>query len=232
MKYREDQLIEAAKLVQQRTVIQIDNCIKYDDIVLSKEFEIRMADMIRKVRTGEIVQASVRLGWQYFVRRGIAAVLICFMMGCIIMPDRVMAAYQKVMEVIVTVFEDHEEYQLHSDISDDTIFIPAEYLYIPEDLKLIDYTERENSLDLLYMNENADCYFNIYQGQVTEHRTVSHGIDVEDASIKTVKIGAIERKIITKRGSIYFFWIDGQYYFSGQTNLSETELRKIMENIR
>ncbi len=47
-----------------------------------------MQELIGKVKAGKIKQARARMGWQYYVKHGIAAVLLCFLLSCVVMPEK------------------------------------------------------------------------------------------------------------------------------------------------
>lgn len=139
-----------------------------------------MQRLIAEWKQGNIQPDKVHMGWQYYTRNSIAAVLLCFLLACFTMPEVVQAGCQRIIEAVETVFEEYTEYRYHSNAAGDTEFVPLQFGYLPEGLDEIEREENADSIDLLYMDETTGQYFNIYQKILTEINNSTYIVDTEN----------------------------------------------------
>lgn len=200
----------------------------FKDPVYSEQFTERMDTMLVQQRKGQIKAAEYFMGWQYYTKRGIAAVLLCFLLACVTMPEAVLAGYHKLIEVVETIFEEYTEYRytVNEDGAIEEVFRPIQLNYLPNNLMEDNKRITNSSLKLVYCNVNKQ-YFIIYQKLMTEQNMVTYLVDVENT--KTLQIKGTEAKFKIKDEAIYFMWLNERYFINGQTNLTEEELVKILE---
>ena len=77
----------------------------------SEEFLEKMMPLLQAARRGTVKAAEYFMGWQYYAKQGIAAVLICFLLACAAMPETVLAGYHKLIEVVETIYEEYTEFR-------------------------------------------------------------------------------------------------------------------------
>ena len=197
----------------------------------SAQLEQRLQQLLAQVQRGEIMPAPLRMGWQYYTRNSAAAVLLCFLLACITMPEAVMAGCQTVIQAVKSVIVEYTEFHYTSTAPADTKFVPLQFGYLPEGLDEIEREENEDSIDLLYMDETTGQYFNIYQKMLIEDTDSTYGIDTENAETEIIWIVGESIFLVEKDGRFYFDWLHDVYHISGQTNLSKKELTVILAQI-
>ena len=197
----------------------------------SAQLEQRLQQLLAQVQRGEITSAPLRMGWQYYTRNSAAAVLLCFLLACITMPEAVMAGCQTVIQAVKSVLVEYTEFHYTSTAPADTKFVPLQFGYLPEGLDEIEREENEDSIDLLYMDETTGQYFNIYQKMLTEINNSTYIVDTENTMMEKLLLKAETIQLIEKDGRCYFDWLHGVYHISGQTNLSKEELTAILAQI-
>ncbi|MFR6289822.1 MAG: DUF4367 domain-containing protein [Peptococcaceae bacterium] len=230
MKFTEDELRAAAVEARRYMLSQLpdeDSC----QHCFSEQFEQDMETLRRKVRANQVAQKQAFLGWPYYARRGIAAVLLCFVLACFTMPETVLAGYRYLIEVIETVWDEYTEFRYHSDASADTEFQPLELQYLPEGMEEVRREERNNGVNAVYENNEKGYYIDIYQRLLTEEYSMNAIMDTEDIGIKTLNIQNGNIKLVFKREQIYFYNIRDEYYINGRTNLTQEDIVKILNNI-
>lgn len=84
MKLDEAQLSRAAVLVRERQLQQLPDADACPEHIFSDAFEQNMQELMEQLARGEIRQKKAAWGWPYYVRQGLVAVLICFLLVCFI----------------------------------------------------------------------------------------------------------------------------------------------------
>lgn len=228
MKLNEKQLRRAALLAQQRQQYQAWNA-RPEQHSFSASFEQTMQQLIHQLQQHQLAQNKAPMGWQYYMRNSIAAVLLCFLLACVTMPEAVMAGCQKVIQAVETVFERYTEFQYHSSAAGTTAFVPMQFGYLPDGMVEEKYRETETSIHILYRNNNT--YFMMVQELLMQDDGIVYGVDTEDAEQQIMQIHGEEVRFIYKENRIHFIWLHDAYHITGQTNLPEHEVIKILEHI-
>ena len=231
MKFTEDELRAAAVEARRYMLSQLpdeDSC----QHCFSEQFEQDMEALRRKVRANQVAQKQAFLGWPYYTRRGIAAVLLCFVLACFTMPETVLAGYRYLIEVIETVWDEYTHFRYHSDASVDTEFQPLELQYLPEGMEEVRREQLDDGLRIICENEEKGYYFDIYQRVLTEVSKLDAIEDTKDIESKIVIVQDKEIRLNFKEGRIYFSCLYNSYYITGQTNLSEKDIIRIWEKIK
>ena len=231
MKFTEDELRAAAVEARRYMLSQLpdeDSC----QHCFSEQFEQDMEVLRRKVRANQITQKQAFLGWPYYARRGIVAVLLCFVLACFTMPETVLAGYRYLIEVIETVWDEYTEFRYHSDASADTEFQPLELQYLPEGMEEVRREENVDGINIICENKEKGYYFDIYQKLVTNEYSLNTILDTEDTNIKIVTIQNGNLNLVYKKNEICFYWLLGGYLINGETNLTEQDIIAIFEKIK
>lgn len=230
MKFTEEQLRIAAKQADDRLFTQLPDEAACMDYTFSETFEQNMAQLIEQVKADRIAPAKVPMGWRYYTRNGLVAVLLCFMLSCIAMPDVVLAGYQKLVEVIETVVTEYTEYRYHSNETADAEFVPVTFGWLPEGMEEVERNLTERRMNVYFENESR--YFDFSQKILTEENGMTYIIDTENADIETYYIGSETVQLVLKSGAYDYTWVHGKYLISGQTNLSSEEIVKILDSLQ
>lgn len=227
----EEELAAACRLVM---AYEIATTYPDETHVFRSSYEIAIQELLHKTADGTIEPARVRMGWQYYARKGLAAVLIGVLLAGITMPEKVMAGCKWLITVVEEFLEDRTRYKYTSNISEDVGLIEMTFGYLPEGMgqKVEEYN---NAYVKLYFSIDSvveSYYFSISQKPLVETRERVHGNNVEiyDTEILVIQDEVIEISI--RNDIIYFAWIHDLLHISGQTNLSKAELIQILENIK
>ena len=232
MKLTENQLRRAAQLAQHKDFSRLQET---DDVIVSPRMEQNMQALMEQVQRGEFKPARASMGWRYYTKTGIAAVLICFLLTCVTMPQALIAGYQRLIQTVETVCEEYTQHVYTSDAPSDTVFIPVTFGYVPEDMVEITREEWLASLHVvLEKREEGQLlkHFVLEQDLLTEDDTMTYIYDTEDAVIETVLISGEPVEFVKKEGNILFVWFHRAYLITGQTNLSHEETLKILEQVK
>ena len=100
MKLNDAQLQRAASLadaIEMSFLLVQDNCPQH---AFSADFEAKMQQLMNRVRQSDIKPYKVFMGYAYYAKRSIAAVLIAFLLACVTVPEAVIAGYHKLIDVI------------------------------------------------------------------------------------------------------------------------------------
>lgn len=125
----EKQLRQAAMLAENYTLHHLPQPQEH---LFSQQFEHDMDVLLYRFANDGIKTERVRMGWQYYARRGAAAVLLGAILTCIAMPEAVVAGYQRLIETVEQFVLDDARTTLneYTNISTATDFAAdAEYLY-------------------------------------------------------------------------------------------------------
>lgn len=230
MKFTEEQLRIAAKRADDRMFAQLPDEAVCMDYTFSETFEQNMAQLIEQVKADRIAPAKVSMGWRYYTRNGLVAVLLCFMLSCIAMPDIVLAGYQKLVEVIETVVTEYTEYRYHSSETADAEFVPVTFGWLPDGMEEVELELTERRMDVCFESETE--YFEFRQKILTEENGMTYLVDTENADIENYYIGSETVQLVLKNGAYDYIWVHGKYLISGQTNLSSEEIVKILDLLK
>lgn len=228
MKWDETQLQRAATLadhVELSTFPDKEDCPEH---TFSPEFEANMQTLIQQVKLGEIKPYRVSMGYSYYAKRGIAAVLIGCLLTCIAMPGAVIAGYHKLIDFVEHVVTEYTEYKYHSYVPGDATFTPLQFGYLPEGMELEDVYVDENELYVLYRDDTE--YFILDQMLVTENSRLNFIVDTEDAVVEKDILKDNPLIYVYKEDMITYIWTYEQYHISGSCNFSKEELDKILTN--
>ena len=228
----EEELREAAREVLEYELAIFDSYNDYPDHIFHGKFRLDMAALLHEVKRGAIETAKYSMGFTFYAKQCIAAVLILFTLSCIAMPETVLAGYHKQIEVIETVFEEYSEYRyrVNDDGGIEETFKPLKLGYLPEGMEEV--WKKENSFKMDVMYEKEEKYLNIYQKYITRENQMIYEIDTEGVENKREVIqGGTVVKLIMKENRTNFLVIYDNCYIGGQTNLSQEELLIIIEQL-
>lgn len=198
----------------------------------SEQFLGKMIPLLQDARRGTVKAAEYIMGWQYYAKQGMAAVLICFLLACAAMPETVLAGYHKLIEVVETIYEEYTEfrYRVNEESNVDEEFKPIKLRHLPESLEEMGRRETADSFTVLYMGEN-DTFLRIHQKNIDINDTTSYAIDTEGAQIKRLDIKGEEIRLIINERESYFIWLHENYRIVGKTNFSEKSIEQILNQV-
>ena len=222
----DEEIAEACRLLMAYEVATIPQESAYDDI-RSETYIAYMERLLAQAKAGTLIAPNVPMGWQYYTRKGLAAILIAALLAGIAMPERVMAGYRWLVEVIEQFFKDRTEYIYTSNADEDIEFVPMQFGYMPEGMELKETTLEEKYYTALFVDR--ELYFEIQQRSTVRDALVLGGnVNVYYTEIIMINDDII--KLIHDERTRYV-WSHDNYYISGQTNLVKEELIEILENI-
>ena len=229
----EEKLQEAAREYLLWELQKFDAYADYPEPEFHGSYKLQMAALRHDVKRGAIKEAEYRMGATFYIKRSIAAILLVFTMACLTMPETVLAGYQKLIEVIETVFDEYTEYRYRvNDVGAiEEEFRPLKLGYLPEGMEEVKRRERENSLDLLY-RDKEEKYITLYQCFVVEERSLVFGADTEEVEKQIYYMQDEIVRLNIEKDKIKFVWNHEHYYITGQTNLAEKELIELLENVK
>lgn len=230
MKFTEEELRRAAVRVQEKQLAALPAPGTCTD-TFNPAYAQKLQQLNEELKRGQLAQAVAPMGWQYYTRRSIAAILLCFLLACATMPEAVLAGYQKMLETVQEICELYTQLRYNSHVTGNAQFVPLQPTYLPEGLKEVGRIDRKYGVDLLYMDREQGRYFNIYQCFLTERDSATYIIDTENAEVELVYSGAEEIKLSLKNDRICFIWLHGSCKITGETNLTREELLQILEYI-
>jgi len=230
MRFTEEELRRAAVRVQERQLAMLPPNEACTDR-FSPAYARKMEQLILDMERGKVPQAVVSMGWPYYMRRSVAAILLCFLLACVAMPDAVMAGYQKMLEAVQKIYEIYTEYRYNPQTASETEFVPLQPSYLPEGMEMVMKEESEENMDLLYLDKIHGRYFNMFQHLFIEDDSVTYIIDSENTDLEIVYLGDEEVKLFFKGDEISFIWLYNGYEITGKTNLSKAELLQILRSI-
>ena len=229
----EEELREAAREVLEYELAIFDSYNDYPDHIFHGKFRLNMAVLIHEVKRGAVEAAKYSMGFTFYAKQCIAAVLLIFTLSCIAMPEAVLAGYHKLIEVIETVFEEYTEYRyrVNDDGGIEETFKPLKLGYLPEGMEEVRREEYESDIHIAYENKEGQ-YFIITQSLATINGKRLYWLDNENEPIEILKSQKVEIRLLFKDGDIYFVGsFYNNYRVTGQTNLSKQELVKVIETL-
>lgn len=231
----EEELREAAREVLEYELAIFDSYNDYPDHIFHGKFRLNMAALIHEVKRGAVEAAKYSMGFTFYAKQCIAAVLILFALSCIAMPETVLAGYHKLIEVIETVFEDYTEYRyrLNDDGGIEEKFKPLKLGYLPEGMEEQYKIAYNDSIEVSY-RDNTNLYLDIYQKSVPIDSKSVYVIDSD--GVKGEKIileNGIEVDIFKsiEYNEIRYVGKYAEYRITGMTNLSKNVLINILSCI-
>ena len=229
----EEELREAAREVLEYELAIFDSYNDYPDHIFHGKFRLDMAALIHEVKRGAVKAAKYSMGFTFYAKQCIAAVLLIFTLSCIAMPETVLAGYHKLIEVIETVFEDYTEYRyrVNDDGGIEETFKPLKLGYLPEGMKEVWREETESSIDLLYKNNRGE-YLNIYQKRFFENNKEVIILDYDDSKIKNMRINGNNITLNFDDNIIRFILQYNNYKITGHSNLKEQELAIVLDQLK
>ena len=230
MKLNDDILSRAAILVRDNKMNSLLEYETYPAHEFSETFEQNMQGLIDKLGKGEIKPYKVSMGWQYYVRHGMVAVLICFLLTCVAAPQAVIAGYHKLVEIIETVVTEYTEYRYQVNETVDDTLQQVTFGYLPEGMEIVKERNPPSSYHVEY--EIGDKYFALEQRLIVQENNLSYVVDTENAIVEKDNINGEEIIYIYKDGIYNYVWLHGNYHIKGDSNLAIGELTKILENIK
>ncbi|MBR2626722.1 MAG: hypothetical protein IKD30_00545, partial [Peptococcaceae bacterium] len=160
----EEKLQKAAREYLLWELQKFDAYADYPEPEFHGSYKLQMAALRHDVKRGAIKEAEYRMGATFYIKRSIAAILLVFTMTCLTMPETVLAGYQKLIEVIETVFDEYTEYRYRVNdvgaIEDE--FRPLKLGYLPEGMVEVENAISSKSIKLVYGDKNNQ-YFLVYQ---------------------------------------------------------------------
>lgn len=171
------------------------------------------------------------MGWQYYSRRCLAAVLLCFLLSCAIMPETVMAGCRSVLEVVRMVFEEYTGYHITSGESDSAQFVPISLKYLPDGIHEAEREEHPTALRIVYQDTDGQNILILRQEIFMESTESDYIVDTEDAQVTYCMVQNEMAELVKKNGRIQFVWEHGAYLITGQTRLAKEEVILILQNI-
>lgn len=233
-KLTDREIEEACRLLSAYEIATIPPEDTYTDI-RSADYTAYMDDLISKSEAGVLRAPDVPMGWQYYTRKAVAAALIAALLAGIAMPERVMAGYRWLVEVVEQFFEDRKTtYRYTSNADEDVEFVPMQFGYLPEGMEceVKENNEEENILKILCLRNlnGKNEYFEITQRK-TINNTSIYGGNVSIYYTEMLMINEETVKVVSSENEIEYLWIHDIYHIDGETNLSKEELIKILENI-
>jgi hypothetical protein len=228
----DEEIAEACRLLMAYEVATIPQESAYDDI-RSETYIAYMDSLLAQAKAGTLIAPNVPMGWQYYTRKGLAAILIAALLAGIAMPERVMAGYRWLVEVVEQFFEDRKTtYRYTSNADEDIEFVPMQFGYLPEGIEC-EVKEAKNEKIRLLFSRNYDGifeYFEITQ-RIIEKSISVYGGNTNIFYTEIVIINDETVKIIFDEDKIRFLCMNDKYHIDGQTNLTKKELFKILKNI-
>jgi len=230
----DEQITEACRLLTAYEVATIPPEDSYTE-PYSDAYTAYMHELMAKYKTGTITPVKVPMGWQYYTRRGIAAVLIAALLAGIAMPEKVMAGYRWLVEVVEEFFEGRKtEYRYTSNVDENVEFVPMKFGYLPEGMAEVTVREDENSIEIRYIckSEKESFYFNINQRIINSNTKMVYGSNIELYYTGVFICNGDIIKYVIEKENISFAWTHDKYHIKGQTNLTKNELIKILKSIK
>lgn len=227
----DDDIAEACRLLMAYEVATIPQESAYDDI-RSEAYIAYMDRLLAQAKAGTLIAPNVPMGWQYYTRKGLAAILIAALLAGIAMPERVMAGYRWLVEVIEEFLADRTKYIYTSNADEDIEFVPMQFGYMPEGMEYEVKEAKDEKIRLLFSrNYNGIFeYFEITQKMIPSEYKYLLGANTEIYYTDIILLENDEIRFVEKSDKTLFDWITDKYYIKGRTNLSKNEMIQILKN--
>ncbi len=232
--FSEEELYAAAEEAQEYLLSLLpseDSCPPHE---FSRAFTAKVEGIYKQLRACTLPHKRAALGWPYYVRRTAAVLFLCFVLTCVAMPEAVMAGYQRLVEIVETIFEDYTEFRYRTEAVEETEFVPLRLGYLPEGMEEVERDETAISLDIIYQDKQKQ-YFEIDQKIIGKNDKTTYIIDLRKISSDLDSEELENLKFVDKEkygdGRIRVVWLYEQYRITVQSNLSEEEIVKIINHI-
>ena len=232
--FSEEELYAAAEEAQEYLLSLLpseDSCPPHE---FSRAFTAKVEGIYKQLRACTLPHKRAALGWPYYVRRTAAVLFLCFVLTCVAMPEAVMAGYQRLVEIVETIFEDYTEFRYRTEAVEETEFVPLRLGYLLEGMEEIKRYEVIKRVNLVYENKQEQ-YFRIDQKLIDENDKTTYIIDLEKmpAGLEVTKRKNM-RFVCQKKYNeeqINVIWQYERYRIAIQSNLPEEEIVKIINEI-
>lgn len=229
--FSEEELYAAAEEAQEYLLSLLpseDSCPPHE---FSRAFTAKVEGIYKQLRACTLPHKRAALGWPYYVRRTAAVLFLCLVLTCVAMPEAVMAGYQRLVEIVETIFEDYTEFRYRTEAVEETEFVPLRLGYLPEGMEEIRRKEFERRVDLLY-KDTKGRYIEIDQKVMDKNDKTTYIIDMKQVPAdldlaKGEKIKFIYQEKYNE-DRIRVVWLYEQYRITVQSNLPEEEIVKII----
>lgn len=196
----------------------------------SKSFERKMRKLIRQQRRTPRANQTIR-----YIRHTAAAILLIaiFTFGGLMTVE---AYREKVIDIVIEVFEEFTQYRFSSDTSEEvdtkqTELPQIQFGYIPEGMQeTANSTNPAESLQITY-EDDQNHFFDLSVIQITngEYGTI---LDTEDSDYWEGTINGCEAYFNTKNGCSSIMWIDENIVYDLYGYMEISELKTVAENIK
>lgn len=233
MKLTEEQLRSAAILAREKELAQFNWAWEEDEHIFSEKFEAAMQDLRTQLAQGTLKAKPVRMGWQYYAKRGAAAVLVVFLLSCAAIPEAALAEYEKIVEMIETIetiFDEFTEYRFAPSEYEKKDFVAVKLEYLPEGMTEIGHRISNNE-NIYLRYENSEYYISLEQTRVDHEKEFAYIIDTKDANTQKVSTKNGEATIISKHSLYQFMLLHESNLLVGETNLPYEEMILFLEHI-
>lgn len=232
--FSEEELYAAAEEAQEYLLSLLppeDSCPPHE---FSRAFTAKVEGIYKQLRACTLPHKRAALGWPYYARRTAAVLFLCLVLTCVAMPEAVMAGYQRLVEIVETIFEDYTEFRYRTEVVEKTEFVPLRLGYLPEGMEEIKRKEWVKRLDLLYEDKKG-MYIEIDQRLMDKNDKTTYVIDMEKiptglSQERKKNITFIYRKKYEERQTSVI-WLYEEYRITVQANLPEEEIVKIINHI-
>lgn len=232
--FSEEELYAAAEEAQEYLLSLLpseDSCPPHE---FSRAFTAKVEGIYKQLRACTLPHKRAALGWPYYARRTAAVLFLCLVLTCVAMPEAVMAGYQRLVEIVETIFEDYTEFRYRTEAVEKREFIPLRLGYLPEGMEEVERDETAISLDIIYQDKQKQ-YFEIDQKIIDKNDKTTYIIDLRKISSDLDSEELENLKFVDKEkygdGRIRVVWLYEQYRITVQSNLPEEEIVKIINHI-
>lgn len=228
--FSEEELYAAAEEAQEYLLSLLpseDSCPAHE---FSEAFTAKVENIYKQLRECTLPHKRAALGWPYYVRRTAAVLFLCIVLTCVAMPEAVMAGYQRLVEIVETIFEDYTEFRYRTEAIEETEFVPLRLGYLPEGMEEVRRDELTGSIDLVYRDKQKR-YFEIDQRAINKNDRITYILDLEKMPSGLDYARSESIKFVHQEKQTSVIWIYGEYHIVIQSNLPEEEIVKIINHI-
>lgn len=232
--FSEEELYAAAEEAQEYLLSLLppeDSCPAHE---FSEGFTAKVENIYKQLRECTLPHKRAALGWPYYVRRTAAVLFLCIVLTCVAMPEAVMAEYQRLVKIVETIFEDYTEFRYRPETANEIEFKLLTLRYLPEGMEEIRRHETEKRVVLVY-EDKQKRYFEIDQKLIDKDDKTTYIIDLRKVSFELDSTEEGNLKFVDKEkygdGRIRIVWLYDKYRITVQSNLSEEEIMKIINDI-
>lgn len=232
--FSEEELYAAAEEAQEYLLSLLpseDSCPPHE---FSRAFTAKVEGIYKQLRACTLPHKRAALGWPYYARRTAAVLFLCLVLTCVAMPEAVMAGYQRLVEIVETIFEDYTEFRYRTGAVEETEFVPLTLGYLPEGMKEVRRYEVPERVTLVYEDKQGK-HFEIDQKILDKNDKITYVIDMArvPTGLDSAKRENMEFIHQDKYGEerISVIWLYEGYRIVIQSNLPEEEIVKIINHI-